>query len=142
MEPEESGGMVSGLAAIAVSIVFAACKKEYEEPINNSSPLIIGVWTINTLIIESDTSSETLFPEDIGFATSLDFITGGILYEYISNDIDTNEWVIIADSLYIGEDGEDFIGKHHVTATHLTLTGPLEENMSGKNTMIINGIRN
>jgi|TARA_B110000263_G_C15068385_1_gene400700 hypothetical protein len=128
---------------LAVSIVFAACKKEDEEPTNNTNlPSIIGAWTINTLILESNISSDTLSPEDIDFMSNLNFTTNGILYEtYTNGEIDTNEWVIIADSLHIGEGGEDFIGKHIVTATHLTLTGPLDENMFGADILIMNGTR-
>ena len=126
---------------LAVSIIFSACKKEDEEPTNNSLPSIIGAWTINTVIFESDTSSSTFSPEDVSFPSSLEFVAGGILYETISNELDTNEWVIIADSLYVGDGGEDFIGKHLVTNTNLTLVGPMDENMSGFTTITISGTR-
>ncbi len=125
---------------LAVSIIFASCKKE-EEPTNNSSPSIIGSWTLNTVILESDTSSSTFHPDDISFPTSIEFIAGGILYENFSGNLDTNEWVIIADSLYIGDGGEDIIAKHQVTNTNLTLVGPMDENMSGFTTFTINGTR-
>ncbi len=125
---------------LAVSIIFASCKKE-EEPTNNSSPSIIGSWTLNTVILESDTSSSTFHPTDISFPTSIEFIAGGILYENFSGNLDTNEWVIIADSLYIGDGGEDIIAKHQVTNTNLTLVGPMDENMSGFTTFTINGTR-
>jgi hypothetical protein len=126
---------------LAVLIIFSACKKEDEEPTNNSLPSIIGAWTLNTVILESDTSSSTFSPEEIGYPTSIEFIAGGILYENFSGDLDTNEWVIIADSLYIGDGGEDIIAKHQVTNTNLTLVGPMEENMSGFTTITINGTR-
>ena len=126
---------------LALSIIFSACKKEDEEPTNNSSPSIIGAWTINTVILESDTSSSTFSPEDISFPSSLEFIAGGILYETFSNELDTNEWVIIADSLYVGDGGEDFIGKHQVTNSNLTLVGPFDENMLGFTTATINATR-
>ena len=129
------------LILLCLPLLFTTCKKEDEEPTNNSSPSIIGAWTINTLILESNTSSETLFPEDIGFATTLDFRTGGILYEHRSNGIDTNEWAILGDSLYIGEDGEHFRSKHEVTNTNLTLRGPIDENMWFATTMTINATR-
>ncbi len=73
--------------------------------------------------------------------SSYEFVSGGILYETFSGELDTNEWVIIADSLYIGDGGEDFIGKHQVTNTHLTVVGPFDENMFGINTVTINGTR-
>ena len=126
---------------LAVSIIFAACKKEDEEPTNNSLPSIIGAWTLNTVILESDTSSSTFSPEEISLPTSIEFIAGGILYENFSGDLDTNEWVIIADSLYIGDGGEDIIAKHQVTNTNLTLVGPFDENMFGFTTITINGTR-
>ena len=134
----------------AVSVIFSACKKEDEEPTNagnnnnitgNTTATIIGAWTINTVTFESNTSSSTFSPEEISFPSSLEFVAGGILYETISNELDTNEWVIIADSLYVGDEGEDFIGKYLVTNTNLTLVGPMEENMSGFTTATLNGTR-
>jgi hypothetical protein len=127
---------------LAVTIIFSACKKEDEEPTNISSPSIIGAWTINTLILESNISSDTLFPEDISFFSNLNFNTNGILYETSFNgEIDTNEWVIIADSLYIGEDGEDFVAKHQFTKTNLILRGSIDENMFGADILIVSGTR-
>ena len=133
---------------LAVSVIFSACKKEDEEATNtgnnntgNTTATIIGAWTINTVVLESDTSSSIYSPDEIGFPSALDFVSGGILYETFSNELDTNEWVIIADSLYIGDGGEDGIFKHQVTNTNLTLVGPLEENMLGFTTMTINGTR-
>ena len=127
---------------LAVSIIFSACKKEDEEPTNNTNlPSIIGAWTLNTVILESDTNSSTFHPDDISFPTSIEFIAGGILYENFSGNLDTNEWVIIADSLYIGDGGEDIIAKHQVTNTNLTLVGPMDENMSGFSIFTINGTR-
>jgi hypothetical protein len=131
----------------AVSVIFTACKKEDEEPANsgnnnNYNTSIIGAWTINTLILESNISSDTLLPEDIGFFSNLNFSANGILYEtYTNGEIDTNEWVIIADSLYIGEDGEDFVAQHQVTNTNLILSGLVDENMFGADILIINGTR-
>ena len=128
---------------LAVSIIFSACKKEDEEPTNNSSPSIIGAWTVNTVIFESDTSSYTFSPEDIDFLSGVEFTAGGIIYEeYANGSLDTNEWVIIADSLSIGEDGEDFVAKHQVTNTNLTLRGPIDDdNMWGADILIMNGTR-
>jgi len=131
----------------AVSVIFTACKKEDEEPANsgnnnNYNTSIIGAWTINTLILESNISSDTLLPEDIGFFSNLNFSANGILYEtYANGEIDTNEWVIIADSLYIGEDGEDFVAQHQVTNTNLILSGFVDENMFGADILIVNGTR-
>ena len=129
---------------LLVSLIFSACKKEDEEPTNseNTTATIIGAWTINTVIFESDTSSSTFSPEEISFPSSLEFVEGGTLYEITSNELDTNEWVIIADSLYVGDGGEDFIGKQLVTNTNLRLVGPMEENMSGFTTTTLNGTRN
>ena len=133
---------------LAVSIIYSACKKEDEEPTNsgnnntgNTIATIIGAWTINTVVLESDTSSSIYFPDEISFPSALDFVSGGILYETFSNELDTNEWVIIADSLYIGDDGEDIIAKHQVTNTNLTLVAPFDENMLGFTTITINGTR-
>ena len=127
---------------LGASIIFSACKKEDEEPISISSSLIIGAWTINTLILESNIISDTLLPEDIGFFSNLNFTTNGILYETYNGEIDTNEWVILADSIYIGENGEDFVAKHQVTNSNLILRGPIDENMFGADILLINGTRN
>ena len=135
---------------LAVSLIFSACKKEDEEPTNtgnnnnntgNTTATIIGAWTINTVVFESDTSSSIYSPDEISFPSALDFVSGGILYETFSNELDTNEWVIIADSLYIGDGGEDIIAKHQVTNTNLTLVAPFDENMFGFTTITINGTR-
>ena len=128
---------------LAVSFIFSACKKEDEEPTNtgNTTATIIGAWTINTIVFESDTTSSIYSPDEISFPSALDFVSGGILYETFSNELDTNEWVIIADSLYIGDGGEDIIAKHQVTNTNLTLVAPFDENMLGFTTFTINGTR-
>tara|TARA_B100000902_G_C26873336_1_gene698818 strand:- start:171 stop:599 length:429 start_codon:yes stop_codon:yes gene_type:complete len=133
---------------LAVSIIFSACNKEDEEPTNsvnnntgNTTATIIGAWTINTVVFESATSSTIYSPDEISFPSALDFVSGGILYETFSNELDTNEWVIIADSLYIGDGGEDLIAKHQITNTNLTLVAPFEENMLGYTTITINGTR-
>ena len=135
------------LILLCLPLLFSTCKKDDEvTPTNtnntgNNTELIIGAWTINTVVLESDTSSSIYSPDEISFPSALDFVSGGILYETFSNELDTNEWVIIADSLYIGDGGEDLIAKHQVTNTNLTLVGPLEENMLGFTTLTINGTR-
>ena len=126
---------------LAVSVIFSACKKEDEEFTSNNSPSIIGAWTINTVVLESDTSGSIFSPEDISIPSSLEFVSGGILYESSSGELDTNEWVIISDSLYIGDGGEDIIAKHQVTNTHLTLVGPFDGLLYGFTTITINGTR-
>tara|TARA_B110000444_G_scaffold192333_1_gene182238 strand:- start:38 stop:478 length:441 start_codon:yes stop_codon:yes gene_type:complete len=140
------------LILLCLPLLFSTCKKDDEvTPTNtnntgnnntgNNTELIIGAWTINTVVLESDTSSSIYSPDEISIPSALDFVSGGILYETFSNELDTNEWVIIADSLYIGDGGEDLIAKHQVTNTNLTLVGPLEENMLGFTTLTINGTR-
>jgi len=117
---------------LAVSIIFSACKKEDEvTPTNtnntgNTTATIIGAWTINTLISESNIGSDTILPEDTGVFSFLNFTTNGILYEIYNNngEIDTNEWAIIADSLYIYREGDYGAFKHQVTNTNLILRGP------------------
>ena len=129
------------LILLCFPLLFTTCKKEDEEPISNNSHLIIGAWTINTVVLKSDTSSSIFSPQDISFPSSLDFVSGGILYETFSNELDTNEWVIISDSLYLGDDGEDLIANHQVNNTNLTLVAPFDENMLGWTTITINGTR-
>ena len=129
------------LILLCLPMIFSSCKKEDEEPIPHNPPSIIGAWTINTVILESDTSATTFSPDEISFPSSLEFVSGGILYETFSNELDTNEWVIISDSLYIGDEGEDLIAKYQVTHTNLTLVAPFDENMLGWSTITVNGIR-
>ena len=92
-------------AFLAVSLILLACEKEDGGLINNSYP-IIGAWTINSFILESDTNT-TILPSSepqaglFGGPTAMEFISSGILYQTIEGSIDTNEWVIIGDSLYI-----------------------------------------
>ena len=124
---------------LALSIIFSACKKEEET--NNNSPSIVGSWEINTFDLYSDTSNYTYTAEVMGFFTNLEFLEGGELIETWGQGLDTNEWVIIADSVYIGEDGEDFIAKYEITNTSLTLTGPFDDGMLDVNTMRINATR-
>ena len=93
------------LILLLVSIIFSACKKEDEGTIYRSPP-IIGAWTINSFILESDTNTTILLSSDPlvglnGGPTAMEFISSGILYQTIGGSIDTNEWVIIGDSLYI-----------------------------------------
>ena len=126
---------------LAVSVIFSACMKEDEEFTSNNSSSIIGAWTINTVVFESDTSSSIYSPDEISFPSALDFVSGGILYETFSNELDTNEWVIISDSLYIGDGGEDIIAKHQVTNTNLTLVGSFDGLLYGFTTITINGTR-
>ena len=126
---------------LAVSIIFSACKEEDEESTSYNYPSIIGAWIINTVVLESDTNSSIVSAEDISFPSSLEFVAGGILYESYSAELDTNEWVVIEDSLYIGDGGEDIIAKHQVTNTNLILVGTLNENMFGFTTFTINGTR-
>ena len=93
------------LILLLVSIIFSACKKEDKGSIYRSPP-IIGAWTINSFILESDTNT-TILPSSepqaglFGGPTAMEFISSGILYQTIEGSIDTNEWVIIGDSLYI-----------------------------------------
>ncbi len=128
---------------LAVSIAFSACKKEDEDITNNNSASVIGIWTIISCDIEGqDTIIIGASPELLGVPTMIEFVQGGILYEgYMgsSSFSDTSVWEFIGDSIYIGDSGEDFIGKHSVTSTNLTLKGRITQDNEA---LTINGTRN
>ena len=132
-------------ALLAVSLIFLACEQEDEGTINNSSP-IIGAWTINSFILESDTNT-TIFPSSepisgfYGGPTSMEFISGGILYQTIEGSIDTNEWVIIGDSIYINGD-VPVSYMQEVSDTNLILVAAITPSFHfGWHTLTLNGTR-
>ena len=124
----------------ALLITFSACKEE--EIVTNDSSTIIGPWIIDSVILGSDTGSATLSPDENNFPSFLEFVEGGILYQVISDQLDTNVWVINSDSLYIGEGGEDFVGIYQVADNNLTLLGSLDENLLGFTSVTLIGTRN
>jgi hypothetical protein len=76
---------------LVLSLIFSACKEDDEEPTNNNLPLIIGAWTINTVIFESDTSSSTFLAEDVNLPSSLEFFADDMLYETLSNEVEASK---------------------------------------------------
>jgi hypothetical protein len=86
---------------LAVSIIFAACKKEEDEVVTPVTPLIVGIWTPTSVDIDSSltttiageiieefdfgdgtevlsySGSETMTPEEAGFDGELEFTSDG-----------------------------------------------------------------
>ena len=125
---------------LAVSVIFSACKKEEDE-----GTIIIGAWTINSFILESDTNTTILPSSDplvgtMSGPTAMEFISGGILYQTIEGSIDTNEWVIIGDSLYIINGIVPVSYMQEVSDTNLILVAAFTSNLDW-HTLTLNGTR-
>ena len=132
------------LILLCLPILFSTCKKEDEGTIYRSSSPIIGAWTINSFILESDTNT-TIVPSSepgvglFGGPTDMEFISSGILYQTIEGSIDTNKWVIIGDSLYInGIVPVSYM--QEVSDTNLILVAAITSNL-GWHTLTLNGTR-
>ena len=117
---------------LAVSIIFAACKKEEDEVVTPVAPSIVGVWTPTSVsvtesmsvtvmgqIVES-LSFDTAFtatPADVGMDGDVEFTADGNMY----NDGDTNSYTYSGNVLTVTEDGETETRSCTVTSTSLTV---------------------
>ena len=120
---------------LAVSIIFAACKKEDEVTTPVTNPVaasIVGVWTPTSVsgtqsmsvtvmgqIVES-LSFDTTFtaaPADVGMDGDVEFTADGNMY----NDGDTNSYTYSGSTLTVTEDGETETNPCTVTSTSLTI---------------------
>ena len=115
---------------LAVSIIFAACKKEEDEVVNPVAPSIVGVWTPTSVsgtqsmsvtvmgqIVESYDTTFTAAPADVGMDGDVEFTADGNMY----NDGDTNSYTYSGSTLTVTEDGETETNPCTVTSTSLTV---------------------
>ena len=136
------------LMLLCLTLLFSTCKKEDEGTIYRGSP-IIGAWTINSFILESDTNTTSILLSSepqaglFGVVKAMEFISSGILYQTFEGRIDTNEWVIIGDSIYIYS-GEDLPESYmqEVSDTNLILVAAITPSeLFGWHTLTLNGTR-
>ena len=116
---------------LAVSIIFAACKKEEDEVVIPVAPSIVGVWTPTSFsgtqsmsatvmgqIVESFDTSFTMTAADPDWEfTDMQFTSDGNMY----GDGDTNSYTYSGNVLTITEDGESETQTCTVTSTSLTV---------------------
>jgi hypothetical protein len=102
---------------LAVSIIFAACKKEDEPTGNNTetSASIVGTWEITNTNIEEEEIINDITVLDTSYTVTelngqskLQFHTGGTWNEYSQNDslISTGNWELYENSLTVDSDTE------------------------------------
>ena len=117
---------------LAVSIIFAACKKEEDEVVAPVTPSIVGVWTPTSAsgtqsmsvtvmgqIVDSFDTTFTMTSADPDWEfTDVEFTTDGKMY----NDLDTNSYTYSGNVLTITEDGESETQTCTVTSTSLTVS--------------------
>jgi hypothetical protein len=124
---------------LAVSIIFAACKKEEDNNPPTSPASIIGGWDCTTVTIDSSVTfsymgitidslsssgSFSMTAAEADFVYGLDFLggpTSGNIYVYEDpiTVTDTSTWEIVGDSLVIDEG--DITFKYIVTSNALSL---------------------
>ena len=140
------------LILLCLPFIFSSCSKQQgctdslatnfninaEEEDGSCIYGIVGYWNISSISYQSASQSTTIISDD---DDALEFISEGILHEHTDNELNVNEWIIIGDSLHIGENGEDFICKHDVTRNNLTLKGNIY-NLPETTTMTVNASRN
>ena len=116
---------------LAVSIIFAACKKEEDEDVTPVAPSIVGVWTPTSVsgtqsmsvtimgeIVDSFDTTFTMTPVDPGWDfTDVEFTADGNMYI----DGDKNSYTYSGSTLTVTEDGETETNQCTVTSTSLTV---------------------
>jgi hypothetical protein len=116
---------------LAVSIIFAACKKEEDEVVPPVAPSIVGVWTPTSIsgiqsmsvtvmgqIVDSFDTTFTLAPADVGMEGDVEFTTGGNMYI----DGDTNSYSYSGNMLTVTDDEGTETNPCTVTSTSLAVT--------------------
>ena len=121
---------------LAVSIIFAACKKEEDEVVTPVAPSIVGVWTPTSVSVTQsmsvtvmgqivDSFDTTFTAPYEGGIVGLEFTTDGMMY--ITEDYggytetDTNSYTYSGNVLTVTEDGETETRSCTVTSTSLTV---------------------
>ena len=117
---------------LAVSIIFAACKKEEDEVVTPVAPSIVGVWTPTSIsgtqsmsvtvmgqIVDSFDTTFTMTSADPGwdFPTAIEFTTDGMMYV----DGDTNSYTHSGNMLTVTDDEGTETQTCTVTSTSLTV---------------------
>ena len=116
---------------LAVSIIFASCKKEEDEVVTPVTVSIVGVWTPTSVsgtqsmsvtemgqIVDSFDTTFTMTAADPEWEfTDVEFTADGNMYV----DGDTNSYTYSGNVLTITEDGESETQACTVTSTSLTV---------------------
>ena len=116
---------------LAVSIIFASCKKEEDEVVTQVTASIVGVWTPTSVsgtqsmsvtvmdqIVDSFDTTFTMTSADPEWEfTDVEFTADGNMY----SDGDTNSYTYSGNVLTITEDGESETQTCTVTSTSLTV---------------------
>ena len=122
---------------LAVSIIFAACKKEEDEVVTPVEPSIVGIWTPTSMsgtssmsatvlgeIVESFDTTFTMTPtdEDWDFPTAIEFTTDGKMYvDDGDDDQDTLSYTYSGNLLTVTDDEGTETNSCTVTSTSLAI---------------------
>ena len=122
---------------LAVSIIFAACKKEEYDVVTPVAPSIVGDWTPTSASVNYSTtaivmgqivySSDTTFtmtPTDAGwdFPNGMEFTTDGTMYvDEGDGMITTNSYTYSGNLLTVTDEGGPETRTFTVTSTSLTI---------------------
>ena len=122
---------------LAVSIIFAACKKEEEEIVTPVAPLIVGTWTptdisvdysytvtVMGVVVEEDAGNQTMTPTDEGrdFPTAIEFTTDGKMYvDDGDGDTETNSYTYSGNLLTVTDEEGTETNTCTVTSTSLAV---------------------
>ena len=122
---------------LAVSIIFAACKKEEDEVVTPVEPSIVGIWTPTSMsgtssmsatvlgeIVESFDTTFTMTPTDAGwdFPNGMEFTSDGTMYvDEGDGMITTNSYTYSGNLLTVTDEGGPETRTFTVTSTSLTI---------------------
>ena len=124
---------------LAVSIIFAACKKEEEEMVTPLAASIVGVWTPTSVLVDSSTTATvmgqivysfdttyTMTPTDEEFneefPNTMEFTTDGTMYvDEGDGMITTNSYTYSANLLIVTDEEGTETKTYTVTSTSLVI---------------------